>query len=157
MDSLKQLKELALEDSRKRHPTLPEAARATRNYKVKTANGLTMACIDWIRFHGGQAERISVTGRYVDGSRIVSDVLGRTMRIGSGKWIPGSMQPGSADISSIIRGKDGTIYSVKAEIKIGRDRMSEAQMKYKEQVERAGGLYWLIHTWDEIINLYEAL
>jgi hypothetical protein len=45
-------------------------------YIDTTANGLTKCVIDYINFIGGQAERISNTGRYIDESRIVTDVLG---------------------------------------------------------------------------------
>jgi len=62
-DGIKQLRELALANSRAKHPTLPDAARTVHNYSDRTANGLTRAVIDFLRFSGFQAERINCTGK----------------------------------------------------------------------------------------------
>jgi hypothetical protein len=150
MNSLKELKQLKLTESLRKHPKLPEAARYIKPYSDKTANGLTRAIIDFLRLKGHQAERISSSGRYIDGSKVVTDTLGFKRRIGSGKWILGSMQPGSADLSAVIQGK-----AVKIEVKM-KDRQSPAQKKYQEQVERAGGLYWLVRSFDEFIKYYNG-
>jgi hypothetical protein len=154
---LKQLKEMALADSWERHPNYPDYARCTRNYTEKSANGLTLCILDFLRFSGQQAERISVTGRYIDQSKVVTDTLGFAKKIGSGTWIPGSMQPGSADISATIKNKSGVGVSVKIEVKIGKDKMSPAQERYRDQVVNAGGEYWLCHNLDEFISFYNKL
>lgn len=151
MTALASLRELAIEYSRQRHPDLPESARSTRNYSDKTANGLTKAIIDFLVFSGHQAERVSVTGRFIDQSKTVTDTLGFKKRIGSGKWIKSSMQPGSADLSAVINGR-----AVKIEVKI-RDKQSPAQKAYQQQVERAGGKYWLVRSYDEFLNYYNNL
>jgi len=145
------LRELALADSRKRHPTLPEAARYIKPYSDKTANMLTRAIIDFIRFNGFQAERINCTGRPVDQTKVITDILGDSRRIGSVKWLPTSGQKGTADISVVIQGR-----AVKIEIKM-RDRQSEDQKAYQVSVERAGGLYWLVRSFDEFMNYYNQL
>jgi hypothetical protein len=148
-DTVKELKELALQENRRLHPTLPEHARFVRSYNLRTANGLTRAICDYIRLKGGQAERINCTGRPIDNTKVITDVLGDSRRIGSVKWIPTSGQKGTADISATILGR-----SIKIEIKIGNDRQSEDQKRYQAEIERAGGLYWLIHTWPEFIKHY---
>ena len=151
MTALKQLKSLAIAHSRTMHPTLPESARCTRNYSDKTANGLQKAIIDFLQFSGHQCERIAVTGRYIDNSKVVTDTLGFKKRIGTGKWIRGSMQPGSADLSAVIYGR-----AVKIEVKM-KDKQSEAQKKYQEQIERAGGLYWICRSFAEFMEFYNSL
>lgn len=60
--ALAELKKLALDENRRKHPTLPEYAQYIKPYTDKTANGLTRAVIDYLRFMGHLAERISVTG-----------------------------------------------------------------------------------------------
>jgi len=142
------LRKLALADSRKKHPTLPEAARYVKPYSDKTANMLTRAIIDFIRFNGFQSERINCTGRPQDNTRIITDVLGDSRRVGSVKWLPTSGQRGTSDISATIRGR-----SVKIEIKM-KDKESEYQRKYQESIERAGGYYWICHSFDEFMNYY---
>ena len=151
MAALKQLRQLALEDSRQKHPSLPEKYRSIRTYTDKTANGLTRCIIDWLRFNGHQAERIAVMGRPIDNTKVVVDTLGFSRRIGSIKWIPGSGQRGSSDISATIRGR-----SIKIEVKI-RDRQSEHQKSYQLQIEKAGGLYWLVRSFDEFYEFYNML
>jgi hypothetical protein len=95
MNSLKQLRAMALDHSRQKHPTLPEGARYVKPYKDTTANSLTRAIIDYIRFNGYQAERINCTGRPQDNTKVVTDVLGDFRRIGSVKWLPTSGQRGT--------------------------------------------------------------
>lgn len=151
-NGLKRLRELAWKDSWERHPSLPDYVRVIHNYTDKTANGLTRCILDFLRFSGNQGERISNTGRVLDNSRVVADVLGTQRRIGSMTWIPGTGAAGTADLSAIIKG-----ISVKIEIKIGRDVMSAAQERYRDQVIRAGGQYWLCHNMDEFHTFYTKL
>jgi hypothetical protein len=149
MTPIQYLKELYLQENRQKFPSLPEYARTVPRYKDNDANGLTRCIIDFLKFKNHQAERVSVTGRYLANSRIFTDVTGRMRRIGSDRWIKSSMQPGTAVLSCIILGR-----AVKIEIKIGRDRQSEAQKCYQEQVECAGGIYLIIRTFVEFYQWY---
>lgn len=148
--SLKYLRKIYLADNRQRYPSLPDYARTAPRYSDRTANGLTKCILDFLKLKGWQAERVSVTGRYLDNSRIVTDVTGKQRRIGSGKWIPGQMTPGSADISAVINGR-----AVKIEVKIGRDQQNEAQRRYQEQIEKAGGVYMIATSLDEFVEWYQ--
>jgi hypothetical protein len=151
MTGLSHLKELALTHSRNRYPDLPEYARCTKSYNDRTANGLTRCIIDFLNFSGHLAERINSTGRPIDNTKIVKDVLGSQRRIGSMRWIKGTGQKGTADISATINSR-----SVKIEVKM-KDRQSEDQKKYEEQVIRAGGLYWIVRSFEEFLTYYNEL
>ena len=151
MNALKQLRELSLADSRMRHPTLPEGARSCRKYSDKTANQLTRAIIDFLRFSGWQAERINCIGRPLDNTKVVTDVTGSMRRIGSVKWLPTSGQKGTSDISATIRGR-----SVKIEVKM-KDKQSDDQKAYQQAVERAGGIYLIIRSFEEFIRYYDNI
>ena len=160
MKPIERLKEASLAYDRAKYPNFPEYARSTRKYTDKTANGLTKCILDWIKFNGGQAERVSVTGRYVDNTKVVSDVLGRKYKIGTAKYIRSSMQKGSADISSTIpvplaSGKTWGL-SVKWEVKM-KDKQSEEQRNYQEQIERSGGYYFIVHSFEEFLHYYDQL
>mgnify|MGYP003653254422 CR=1 FL=1 len=126
------------------------------NYVVKnkfnddTANSLTRSVMRHIELIGGQAERISNTGRYIDESRIVTDVLGNRKKIGSGKYIKGTGTNGTADISATFKGK-----SIKIEIKM-KDKQSEAQKEYQQMIERAGGIYFICHNFDEFLDKFNT-
>ena len=62
------------------------------------------------------------------------------------------MTKGSADISATIQGK-----SVKIEIKWGNDRQSPAQAKYQAEIVQAGGIYLIVHTFDQFYDWYKTL
>jgi hypothetical protein len=131
---------------------LPKDYVPITKFTDKTANGLTKAIVTFINLAGGQAERISSMGRVIDGRKVVTNVLGQTGLIGSQTYIKGTSTNGTADISSIIKGK-----SVKIEVKIGRDKMSPAQIEYKANVERAGGVYIIAKDWQGFIEEYNKL
>lgn len=136
--SVKDLERLALEYFRRNHPDFPEAAIPPQSYRDDTANGLTQCIVAFIRFHGGQAERINTTGMPQQrGGRIV--------------WRKSNTTKGSADISATIAGR-----SVKIEIKIGADRQSEAQKRYQAAIERAGGFYVIAKDFTRFIEWYDA-
>ena len=145
--SIKKLKALYLAKHRERYPQFPEGARVAHRYTDKDANGLTKCIVDYIKMTGGQAERISVTGRKIDNTKVVADCLGRKQRIGSSRWIKSNMRKGSADISATIQGR-----AVKIEVKIGKDRQSAAQKEYQREVERAGGIYMIAKSFDDFLG-----
>ena len=133
-----------------KYPTMPTELMATTMHSDKDTNSLTRCVLDWLKFEGWQAERISTTGKYIDSREQFTDVLGRTRTIGSGKFIPGQGTKGSADISATIRGR-----SVKIEIKFGNDRQSDAQKRYQEQIESAGGTYIIVKEFDSFVIWYD--
>jgi len=149
-EAVKHLEALAMDAQRAKYPNFPESARPRPKYSDATANGLQKCIIDFLRFSGCQCERIAVTGRYIDNSKVVTDVLGNKRKIGSGKYIPSSMQSGSADLSATIAGR-----SVKIEVKIFRDKQSDAQKEYQRQVEQAGGVYIIATSFEQFHQWYK--
>ena len=129
---------------------LPPDYVVRTKYNDSTANGLTKCVTDYINLIGGQAERISSSGRYIDESRIVTDVLGNRKKIGTGKYIKGTGTNGTADISATFKGK-----SIKIEIKM-KDKQSEAQKEYQQAIERAGGIYFICHNFDEFLDKFNT-
>ena len=149
ISAIKELKDLYLEENRKKFPSIPEQCRVTPQYKPKTANGLTRMCIDLLRLSGWQAERISNTGRLIDNSKVAVDCIGRARKIGSTQWIKGTGTNGTADVSATIAGR-----SVKIEVKM-KDRQSEAQRKYQADVERSGGVYIIVRDFGSFLHWYK--
>lgn len=134
--SVKDLERLALDHFRREHPNLPGYIVAPQLYRDDTANGLTKCIIDFLRFHGCQAERINTVGIPAQrGGRIV--------------WRKSNTTKGSADISATIGGR-----SVKVEVKIGPDRQSEAQRRYQVAVEQAGGLYFIATDFTSFVEWF---
>ena len=146
MDSRALMLELSELDLARRQAklTIPIRYPAMTKYSDKTAGGLTKCICDYLNNTGHQAERIRSEGRMVDGTSKYTDVLGHTRVIGSVKFIKSSSQNGTADISATIRGR-----SDKIEVKIGKDRQSEAQSAYQCKVEQAGGVYVIARSYKE--------
>jgi len=148
--TLNRLKQLALEQNRLKYPTFPDHIRPTPKYTDKTANGLTKCITDWINFNGYQAERIGTMGRVLDNRKTYTNVIGQNVTIGSTQYIPGTGTKGSADISATIKGR-----SVKIEVKIGKDRQSEAQKQYQANIERSGGVYIIARDFEGFVNWWD--
>ena len=149
MKAIEHLRALKLADTRDKYPSVPNIALPKIEYNEKSANGLTKCICDFLNLSGHQAERINTMGRMVDNRKTYTDVIGRTKTIGSAKYIPTTGTKGSADISATIKGR-----SVKIEVKYGKDRQSQAQKAYQEQIEKAGGVYLLAKDFDTFYQWY---
>jgi hypothetical protein len=123
------------------HPNYPPDYIPKTMYKDSTANGLTKAICDYINYHGYQAERINTMGTAREKKTTAGKVIGVT-------WTKGTSTAGSADISATIKGR-----SVKIEVKI-KDRQSEAQKRYQEHIEKAGGIYKIFRDFDSFVEWY---
>jgi len=140
------LQELYLKDFKEKYPNVPDHCIPMQKFNDTTANGLTKTIIMFIQYIGGQAERISNMGVYRDNKKTVIDVIGRARIVGSGKWTKGTGTNGTADISAIYKG-----ISFKIEVKIGKDKQSENQKKYQQDVQRAGAVYIIAKDFDNFI------
>ena len=150
-DAVKLLELLAFSAKRKKYPNIPIDYMAPVTFRDDTANGLTKCITSFIQLKGGQAERISTTGRPIDRQTTFSDVTGRTRTIGRIEWIPGTTTNGSADISATIKGR-----SVKIEVKIGRDHQSQAQKDYEQAIIKAGGVYVIARSFESFLTWYNS-
>jgi hypothetical protein len=151
MSALKLLNELAWNKLRA-NSSMPDYAIPKPKFTDNSANALTKSIIAWIELNGYQAERINNTGRYVDNKKTVKNIMGQSITIGSGQYIPGTGTKGTADISATIKGK-----SIKIEVKYGKDRQSEAQKEYQVTIERSGGVYFIAKTFDDFYNFYQTI
>ena len=64
-----------------------------------------------------------------------------------GKYIYSGAKRGMADISAVINGKHISI-----EVKVGKDKPRPEQLKVKEQVEQAGGVYIFVSSFDNFLS-----
>ena len=149
--AVKKLEQMATDEAQQKYPTIPSQWLAPRRYRDDTANGLTKCIIDFLKLSGWQAERISNTGRPIDERKTFIDVTGCQRTIGRIKWIPGSGQRGTADISATIAGR-----AVKIEVKIGSDRQSPAQRDYQKAIEQAGGIYIIARSFEQFLDWYNV-
>jgi len=146
---MQNLIDLAIQQDKLKYPNFPDQYRPKPKYTDKTANGLTKCICDFLNFSGHQAERIQSMGRVIDNRKTYTNVIGQNVTIGSTQYIPGTSTKGTADISATINGR-----SVKIEVKIGKDRQSEAQKLYQANIERAGGIYIISKTFQDFMDWY---
>lgn len=146
MTALEHLQQLDFEDRRKRYPSCPPHAIPRRRFSDRTANGLTLCILTWFRLHGHKAWRQGSEGRYRPG-KTITDVVGR-QRTMKGQWLPGQNN-GASDVAAIVNGR-----FVAIEVKM-RDRQSEAQQRYQQEVEASGGLYFIVRSFEEFLTFYQ--
>ena len=137
------------------YPNVPERALVLKpNFysRISTTNGLTQAVITYIELKGWTAERVNNTGRRIDNTKEVTDVLGHRKVIGSTKWIKGTGKDGTADIHASMEGKN-----IKIEIKNSKtkDKQSKNQKQYQREIELTGGVYWIVGNFTEAFALIE--
>ena len=101
--------------------------------KVATANGLTLFICNYINWMGYRATRISTSGRVV-----------------GGKYVYGQTRRGTADISATIKGR-----SCMFEIKVGKDKASDFQLKEQAKERAAGGEYYFTHSPEQFFEQYD--
>lgn len=107
-------------------------------YTDKTANGLTRCIEDFINNlpNGvGEATRQNSTG------------TPRQRPDGTIKWSKSNTRLGVSDIRGTYKGR-----ALNIEVKIGRDTQSDAQKKEMERVRAAGGIYWIVTTFDDFLS-----
>ena len=151
-ENKKRFEQLYLKNKLENYPSFigRENCMPPANTKEAGANDLTRLVIDFIIFNDGQAERISSMGRYIDGTKQVTDCIGRKRTIGTGKYIKSTTTNGTADISATIKGR-----SVKIEIKWKKDSQSDDQKKYQQSIEKSGGIYIIIKTFDDFVDWFD--
>ena len=149
-EAIKELENLAFEKQQKKYPNFPYPTKP--KYTDTNTNALTKCVIDYIILRGFHAERINSTGAIKDKRTTSTDVLGNIRTVGSVEWIKSTTQSGTADISATIQGR-----SVKIEIKCkatSDNYQSEAQKEYERQIEKAGGVYLIVTTFEDFYNWF---
>lgn len=125
---------------------IPVHARPNRQFKENSANELTKSILFWFEFHGIKAWREASEGRYLP-PKTVKNVMGKTVILGSGTFIPRSKgAKGLGDVSAVISG----LYT-SWEIKYGKDRQSEVQKETQKEIELSGGKYFIVKDWSSFM------
>jgi hypothetical protein len=150
MKPIDRLKSLHRDETKRTHPNIPDYAIPAYKRSDKDTNGLTACVIDFLIYSGHHAERTGNEGRTVDDTKIVTDYLGRTKKIGSVKRIPSQGTIGTSDLKACINGR-----FIAIEIKFGKDRQSDAQKSYEEKITNAGGVYIIVRNFGDFLEWYD--
>jgi len=116
-------------------------------YKDTTANGLTNCIIDYINFKGGYANRINTMG--VARKERINLAFGNYRD--NITYTPSTTNKGTADIKATIQGR-----SLDIEVKIGPDKLSDHQIKERERITKAGGLYFVAKDMENFVQFYKT-
>ena len=136
-ESIKAFEQEVYQADCKKYPKIEPRLVARTKFEDKTANGLTKLVCAWINFHGGNARRVNTGGIY---------------NHKTGKYRFSGSTNGQADISATWHGK-----SLQIEIKAGKDRPREDQLKQQARERAAGGIYEFVHNFDEFLKIINAL
>lgn len=145
---------------RRKYPTYKDNEIGSFLFYDKTdtsANGLTACVVDFLTYEGHHAERINTMGTPRAKYRIDPNTgrkLGQAVGV---TWTKSGSTPGSADISARVRQRstDQFAVPVSIEVKYGKDRQSQDQMKYESAVTAAGGVYLIVGTFGQFLSWYD--
>ena len=113
---------------------LPKQATKPRKATKTNTNGLTTAVVDLIIMKGGMAWRSNNGGHWNESRQ---------------RFISGNTTAGAPDVNAII---NGLYYGI--EIKSEKDKLSPAQMIFKDKIEKAGGIYIECRDIQQIIYIF---
>ena len=119
------------------HPNLPEEARVSAKYNDKTHNGLCKCIVACIELMGGEATRVTTSGRQI--TKCKTEVKGSGKQV----WIRGTTKRGTPDVRGTLRA-----ISLYVEVKVGKDTQKPDQEKVENQANSAGGRYYLARDFE---------
>jgi hypothetical protein len=136
-DSVRELERLANLEAIRLHPNIDPRYLAPRLFRDDKAGPLTACVVKYIELMGGWASRVNSTGIYDKNLQ---------------RFRTSTQKRGIADVIATYKG-----LSLQVEIKIGRDKMSEDQMKVQQQVQQAGGMYFVAHDFTEFKQWFDNI
>ena len=125
--AVRELEALAMEAVKERYPGLPYPC--PRKFRDDTSNGLTSCICQYIKLQGGFAVRINSQGQY-------------DPRLG--KWRHSGQRRGLPDIQAVFNGQPIFI-----EVKIKKDKLSEYQIKVRDELTGSGALYFVARNFTD--------
>lgn len=116
-----------------------------RQYLSKYIESVMMQVL---RHEGCNPEKPKDTGRYIDKSKVVTNVLGQKRKIGTGEWTKdNNVHKGTADVRCFYNGSMNNY-----EVKVGKDRMSEHQKHERLRAIQNGEKFYIIKTIQDFID-----
>ena len=133
-EALKELEKEFHAQKKLSHPTVPEYALLTTKFSDDSANSLTASIMAFLKLKNCFGARVNTQGNY-------SQRLGKFITSGSTKGMP--------DISAIVKGR-----FVGIEVKFSKDVQSDRQKVIQQQIEEAGGLYYIARDFESFQAWY---
>jgi hypothetical protein len=155
MTALDHLKQLIIEDQAIRYPNVPAHCRTVNTFATMKPEKREKKRIElFLNLLGHYASIIENRGQRIDKRKTFTDSIGQTKTIGSVDWIGSGMRKGIADIKAIIHGKPYDIELKRVYAK-GKDKQSQYQIEEQERIEKAGGNYIIVESFEHFFDLYK--
>ncbi|MFT4154721.1 hypothetical protein [Parafilimonas sp.] len=120
------------------------------NYTDQTTNGLTRCITDWLKFNGHYSNRVNCQGQV----RLETIQLANGGSYKKASWTRSTTNRGTADLHCIVNGKP---VSIEIKCKATRDRLRPEQLKEKQRIESAGGLYMVAGNMEQFTQWYDEI
>lgn len=136
----------------------------TRKIKVPaTTNNITTGIINRLLVDGHSASRINIQGQftpipqgdvvYFNRSSLRAELSRKGLLIG--RFQKSGARKGVADILCCMR-PSGSFLAIEIKNALTEDKVRPDQLAYMEEIKKAGGDYWIVTSFDEFIQRYEA-
>lgn len=133
--ALHKLTALHQQAKREKYKSVPIHAMPASRFNVESTNGLTKGILAWLELKGHYCTRLQSQGQW-------------NPKLGI--FTTSHVKRGIGDVMAIINARH-----VMIEVKYGKDKLSEYQIRTKEQVERSGGFYFVAKDFDQFMQWYE--
>lgn len=114
--------------------------------KATTHKGFEQAVENYIKWKGGFAQNTPTIGT----PRFESTMVGSKMVKEQKGWMNSKGGRGKQDIDCIVNG-----VNFKVELKCEGDEQEDAQRKYQERVQSAGGFYIILRSMHELFQIVD--
>lgn len=152
MKPLEHLKQLMIEERKRTHPNTPYYIPNVWQTAKPEAKELKRI-VAFLNLSGHYGQIMTNTGKRIDNTKIVKDVLGNYKQIGSVEYRPSTIRNGTADIMATINGQTVWI-ELKRIYKNGRDRQSQAQIDFQRDMEAIGAKYVIVHSFEDFYEWF---
>lgn len=145
-----------IEDLKLKHPNLTEKQIGRPNTfdTASPERRELKRIVAAINLLGGVASITNASAKRVDNRKGYVDGVGFYRVIGSVEFVKNTdFRPGTSDITATWRGRSWSI-ELKRIYATGHDKQSQAQALYQRDVERAGGLYVIVTSFDDFYAKY---
>lgn len=129
-------------------PSIPPQYIVGTKFAERNANNVEKAIERFASIVGFLAERTKTQGRKMEAT--YKDTPQGRLTVSKAKFVTSTGRKGSSDMKLLIP----AIGYVACEIKFGRDTQKDAQKEYQEDVEKNGGTYIIVKTFEDFLIWY---
>ncbi|MCK5341854.1 MAG: hypothetical protein KAR20_00540 [Candidatus Heimdallarchaeota archaeon] len=156
MKPIDHLKQLIRDEFKRTHPNLPAHAIPVNLFNSYKPEKREKKRIEkFLNLSGWFATVVENQGTFIP-AKIEKNVIGQYKQIGKDRFNYSPNLEGQADIRSTIKGR-AVEWELKRKYKRGHDQQSAKQKRFQAKVERAGGIYIIVESFEDFYVKYNEL